>query len=180
MRRVITLNLLLRVVVGGIFLFAGAIKIADPAKFALAVGNYRVVPHVLTNLIAITLPWIELIAGAFVLVGIRLWAASTVIAGLTVLFFILISSALVRGLNIECGCFGTLGGRHTAVLGLAIDTTLFSLVALLVKRTAHLTGYSIFREAGPQNSALPLKASPKASPVAKRVLSSVVCSNSRG
>ena len=174
------INLVLRMVVGCVFVYAGAIKIVDPAKFAIAVGNYRAVPYELTNLVAIIVPWIELIAGALVIAGVRLWAASTVIAGLTLIFLLLISSALMRGLSIECGCFGTVGGRHAGLLSLAIDAILFSLAALLVKRSAHLTGYPIFNEAGSQNSASPLKASPKASPAAKRVLSSVVCSDTRG
>lgn len=130
------LDWILRLLVGGAFVLAGALKIADPAKFALDVGNYRLVPHALTNLVAIIIPWIEVVAGSFVLAGVWLRAAALVITSMTVMFLFVIVSALARGLNIECGCFGTVGGRHVGLVNLAIDTTLFCLAALLVKRSA--------------------------------------------
>jgi putative oxidoreductase len=128
------LNWILRLVVGGAFVFAGALKIADPAAFAIAVSNYRIVPHELINLVAILMPWIEVVAGSFVLAGIWPRAAALVITSLTVMFAVIIGSALARGLNIECGCFGTMGGKHIGLVNLAIDTTLFCLAALLAWR----------------------------------------------
>ena len=125
----------LRLLVGGAFVLAGGLKITDPAKFAGDVGNYRVVPHELINLVAILMPWIEVVAGAFVLAGVWLRASALVIVSLTAMFFVLIVSALVRGLNIECGCFGTIGGKHIGLFNLAIDSTLFLLASLLAKRT---------------------------------------------
>ncbi|HTH49666.1 MAG TPA: MauE/DoxX family redox-associated membrane protein [Candidatus Limnocylindria bacterium] len=126
---------LLRLVVGGAFVFAGSMKIADPAKFVLDVENYRLVPHVFLNLVAILLPWIEVVTGLFVLAGVWLRAAALVITCLTLIFALIISSALARGLNIECGCFGTVGGKHIGLVNLGIDTTLFCLAALLVLLT---------------------------------------------
>jgi putative oxidoreductase len=111
------------------------LKVADPAKFALDVDHYRLVPYGLINLVAILIPWIEITAGAFVLSGIWLRAAALVIAGLATMFFFAIVSALARGLNIECGCFGTVGGKHIGLINLAIDTLCFSLAALLAKRS---------------------------------------------
>ncbi len=130
----IGINWILRLVVGGTFVLAGVLKIANPAKFALAVDNYGFVPHELTNLVAILLPWIEVVAGALVLAGIWLRASALVITSLTVLFAVVIVSALAQGLNIECGCFGTIGGKHIGLVNLAIDTTLFCLAALLAWR----------------------------------------------
>ena len=129
------LNMLLRLIVGGAFVVAGALKVADPAKFALDVSNYRLVPYELINLVAILLPWIEITAGLFVLAGIWLRAAALVITSLTVMFLVLIVSALARGLNIECGCFGTVGGKHIGLVNLVIDSSLLALSALLVKRS---------------------------------------------
>ena len=129
------LNWTLRLIVGGAFVFAGALKIADPAKFVLDIGNYRLVPHDLVNLVAVIIPWLEITAGLFVLAGIWLRAAALLISGLTVVFFALIVSALARGLNIECGCFGTIGGRHIGLVNLAIDVALFALAVLLVRRS---------------------------------------------
>ena len=131
------LNRFLRLVVGGAFVAAGALKIADSAKFAVDVSNYRLVPYELINLVAILIPWIEVTAGAFVLAGIWLRAAALVIANLTVIFFAIIVSALARGLNIECGCFGTIGGKNIGLVNLAIDAMLLFLAALLVRRSKH-------------------------------------------
>ena len=64
--------------------------------------------------------WAATAAGAFVLTGVWLRAAALLITSLTAMFFLLIVSALVRGLNIECGCFGTIGGRHIG-LGWTVD-----------------------------------------------------------
>lgn len=157
------INWILRFIVGGAFVFAGALKVADPAKFALDVGHYRLLPHELINLVAILLPWVEIVAGLFVLSGIWLREAALVITSLTVMFAVAIVSALARGLNIECGCFGTIGGRHVGLANLAIDATLFFLAALLFLRSKDPSVSHIFREAGSQNSAPPLEASPKAS-----------------
>jgi putative oxidoreductase len=129
------LNVILRLLVGGAFVVAGALKVADPAKFALDVSHYRLVPYELINLVAILLPWIEITSGLFVLAGIWLRAAALVITSLTVMFLALIVSALARGLNIECGCFGTVGGKHIGLLNLVIDSALLALSALLVKRS---------------------------------------------
>ena len=128
------LQRVLCVVVGGAFLVAGLLKLADPAKFAVDVSHYRLVPHALLNLVAILLPWIEVTSGVCVLAGLWLRAAALVITSLSAVFFAAILSALVRGLNIECGCFGTVGGHHVGVVNLAIDTTLLFLAVLVGRR----------------------------------------------
>ncbi|MEI7731891.1 MAG: MauE/DoxX family redox-associated membrane protein [Verrucomicrobiota bacterium] len=170
-------NAMLRLLVGGAFVAAGALKIADPAKFAQDVSNYRLVPHELINLVAILVPWLEVTAGLFVLAGIWLQAAALVITSLTVLFFAIIVSALVRGLNIECGCFGTIGGKHIGLVNLAIDSTLLVLASLLAWRSRDCPADQIFSEAGTQNSAPPLEASPKGSSVTVRESRHIVCSD---
>ena len=162
------LNGILRLLVGGAFVFAGALKMADPAKFVLDVGNYRLVPDELINLVAILIPWIEITAGVFVLAGIWLRAAALVITGLTALFFAVIVSALARGLNIECGCFGTIGGKHIGWVNLAIDSTLLFLAGLLVLRSKDGPANESVREADARNSAPPLAASPQVSSATKR------------
>lgn len=125
----------LRLVVGGLFILAGVLKILGPEKFATDVSNYRLVPHALINLVAILVPWIEVVAGVCVLAGVWLRAAAQVVTGMTVVFFFVIVSALARGLNIECGCFGTVGGKHVGLVNLAIDSALFCLAILLLRRT---------------------------------------------
>ena len=127
-------KLILQFVVGGAFVFAGVLKMADPEKFAIDVSNFRLLPYAMIHPVAIILPGIEVVAGALVLAGIRLKASALVISGLTAIFFIAIVLALARGLNIECGCFGTAGGKQIGLLTLAIDFVLFCFAAFLAKR----------------------------------------------
>lgn len=100
--------LVLRIILGAVFLFASIEKIADPEKFAFSILNYRLIPEFLINLFAITLPWIELIAGLFLVFGIKTYESNFILLSLIIIFTIAIFIALVRGLDIECGCFGTL------------------------------------------------------------------------
>jgi uncharacterized membrane protein YphA (DoxX/SURF4 family) len=123
------LPLALRLVLGGLFVWAGALKILEPDKFAVAVANYRLVPHALVNLVAITVPWVEVVGGTMLLLGWWVRANALIMLGLTIGFFFFISSALVRGLNIECGCFGTLSGHRIGLTNLLIDAGLLSLAA---------------------------------------------------
>lgn len=159
----------LRLVVGGVFLAAGLLKVADPAKFAVDIGNYRLLPHETLNLVAIMLPWIEITAGSFVLAGVWLRPAALVIISLTVVFLAAIGTALARGLNIECGCFGTVGGQHAGWVNLAVDSMLLFLAVILARRSTDCPANAFFGKAGTHTSAPPCKASPKASSVLKRV-----------
>jgi putative oxidoreductase len=123
--------LLIRWIVGGAFIFAGVLKIVDPAQFSTSIANYRVLPHELNNLVAITLPWVEVIAGLALVGGLWPRSAAFVITGMTAMFAVLIVSALVRGLNITCGCFGTVGGTNVGLQNLAIDSTLLVMAGFL-------------------------------------------------
>lgn len=120
------LGIVLRLFLGGFYVLAGGLKVADPGKFAEAVANYRLLPHELINLVAITLPWIEIAAGLFLVVGIWVRASAWLINMMTVVFIAGIASAVARGLNIECGCFGTVGGRHVGLLAIAEDLGLLA------------------------------------------------------
>ena len=105
----------IRIALGGTFVFAGVLKISDPARFASAVGSYRFAPHELVNLIAILVPWIEVIAGLCVVTGIWLRPGAIILVVMTGTFLPAISSALARGLNIECGCFGIISSKNIGI-----------------------------------------------------------------
>ena len=122
--RVDWLSLVPRVFLGGFYVVAGAMKIPDPGKFAEAVGNYRLVPHEALNIIAITLPSIEVVAGVLLILGIWLKASAWLINAMTVIFIGAIASAVARGLSIECGCFGTVGGREAGLNAILEDVLL--------------------------------------------------------
>ena len=101
------LALLLRLYLGGVFIVACLHKIANPAVFALDVATYDLLPLVLINPLAIVLPWVELVAGVLLVVGLRTRAAAALISGMMVMFLIAVSYALVRGLETSCGCFAS-------------------------------------------------------------------------
>jgi uncharacterized membrane protein YphA (DoxX/SURF4 family) len=106
-RRIIAL--LLRLGLGGVFVAASVPKILDPAGFSRNIFHYEILPGNLVNAVAITLPWVELLVGLCLIAGFRLrGAALTAIVSL-VIFTAAMSSALARGLNIDCGCFKTSG-----------------------------------------------------------------------
>jgi uncharacterized membrane protein YphA (DoxX/SURF4 family) len=92
-------------VVGGIFLYAGISKMLDPAQLAVQVRNYQLAPWWLIHPAAIVLPWIEIVAGLLLILGIWAIEATIVLAGLLALFLGAIGWAMYQGLDIECGCF---------------------------------------------------------------------------
>ncbi len=95
----------LRLVVGMVFIVAAADKIGNPELFARSIANYRLLPVELVNIPALVLPWLELLVGLMLLLGVRVRAAAVVAAGLLTVFTVALVSALVRGLDIHCGCF---------------------------------------------------------------------------
>ena len=126
--------LLVRWVVGGVFVFAGALKIFDPASFAVDAGNYRLLPHEWINLVAIVLPWIEFVAGIMLIIGVWIRASALTITVMMVVFLAAIGQALARGLDIRCGCFGTVEAGKVGVVELARDGVLLLMACWLVWR----------------------------------------------
>ena len=106
--------LVCRIVLGGIFIYASLDKIAHPAEFAKAIGNYHVLPFGLENLLALTLPWLELLAGIALITGVMVDGAAIMVIIMNIVFIFAISQALARGISIECGCFSvtTEGGDN--------------------------------------------------------------------
>ena len=101
-----------RLVLGGVLVVAGALKVPDPAAAVRAVRAYRLVPEALVGPVAFGLPVLEIAVGLALLTGVFVRTAALACAVLLVLFLIGIGSAWARGLQIDCGCFG--GGGATA------------------------------------------------------------------
>jgi uncharacterized membrane protein YphA (DoxX/SURF4 family) len=98
-------HLLLRLVLGGFFVYASLDKIWDPAAFAKIVYQWQVVGPVASNLAAVTLPWIELLAGLLLVAGVWKRESSLVIALLLVVFLVAAASVIARGIDVQnCGC----------------------------------------------------------------------------
>lgn len=94
-------------IIGIVFIYSGLEKIVSTADFAASVQNYRIVPIELTNLVGIILPWLEFYCGLFLIIGIFKQASAAILSTLLLLFIFILFSALIRGLDIECGCFGS-------------------------------------------------------------------------
>ncbi len=100
-----------RLVLGGLFVYAGAVKVLDPLDFAQNIRNYQLVGQSLSFVAAIVLPWLEILAGLALILGVWTRGAALVVAGLLVFFIVLTAVTMVRGLDVDCGCFGSLSRK---------------------------------------------------------------------
>ena len=95
-----------RLTLGGVLLVAGGLKVGNPQKSAMSVRAYEVLPINIANFFGYVLPWFEIGVGALLILGVAV-KISALLGGATMFIFILaISQAWVRGLSIDCGCFG--------------------------------------------------------------------------
>ena len=112
MKKILTseyLSLALRVYMAWIFLQAGLSKIPDPALFAENVADYRIIPYFAVNLVALVLPWMELICAFFLFFGLRIKATATILSGLLMMFTFFVIVNIFRGVSMNCGCFDAVG-----------------------------------------------------------------------
>jgi putative oxidoreductase len=107
--------LFLRFALGAIFVAAGALKIADPARFATDLDHFRILPYAATLPVALFFPWLEVWSGLALIAGPARRGALVVLTLLCVIFTAAIASALVRKLDITCGCFGSAFSAGLAV-----------------------------------------------------------------
>src|SRR5512134_4061983 len=97
-----------RFIMGGIFLVSGLAKISDPGRFILTLREFRLFPEVIVPFIAVWLPWLELLLGLCVLVGLLHRTSALLLAFMNAGFLAAIISVIVRGIEVDCGCFGML------------------------------------------------------------------------
>jgi uncharacterized membrane protein YphA (DoxX/SURF4 family) len=100
--------LLLRVILGAVFAYAGYVKLRDPWQiFAASIASYDLVPMRAGEIIAKTFPWFEIALGLGLVIGRRLLAPSATLTALVLLFFnVMLWRAFLQGKEIDCGCFG--------------------------------------------------------------------------
>jgi uncharacterized membrane protein YphA (DoxX/SURF4 family) len=101
------LSLAFRVILGALFLYAGIAKIVDPMGFAISIHNYKLLPESLINVAAILLPWLEVVVGGSLLLGIGTAGGALIATALFSIFAGALTINLIRGLDIACGCFST-------------------------------------------------------------------------
>ncbi len=121
-----------RIIVGSMFLAVGISKLSDPAAaFANEIGNYRLMPQFISNFMAVTIPWIETVTGILLILGIRIKANSFIIGSLLFVFTISVASAMLRGLNIDCGCYSNIKAQPVGWKKIAENTSLILLAVNL-------------------------------------------------
>ena len=106
------ITLLFRLILGGVLLAAGGLKVGHLQKSAMAVRAYEVLPISVANVIGYSLPWIEVGLAIFLILGVFVKQSVMASGALMFIFIIGIAQAGLRGLSIDCGCFG--GGGQVA------------------------------------------------------------------
>lgn len=112
-------SLVLRLIAAGVFLYAGSKKLGAPQELADSIAAYQLLPAQLIDLFALGLPPLELIIGCLLLIGWQRRVAAFSGLVLTGVFLAALSSAIARGLAIDCGCFGA-GAPSKSGLWLAL------------------------------------------------------------
>ena len=110
-----------------LFIYAGAGKLSDRLEFADTIAAFAILPEVLVNLLALALPMFELGCGLLLLVPGTRRIGALAVALISVVFFSALLSALLRGLVLDCGCFGSgAPSRPRMWLELGLDAVVFS------------------------------------------------------
>jgi putative oxidoreductase len=98
-------QVLSRLILGGMFIYAGLTKVVNLEAFANIIHNYKILPAPLVTIAAIVLPWTEIISGILLVLGLYKRASATALSLMLLIFIVAISYNLMRGLNFDCGCF---------------------------------------------------------------------------
>ena len=93
-------------IVGGIFVYAGVVKVLDPVQFANAIDNYKTLPWFVSVRLAVYLPWLEIFCGLALIFRFLYRGGLSILTVLIAVFIGVTIAAKMRGLDITCGCFG--------------------------------------------------------------------------
>ena len=123
--------LALALLIGGAFIYAGALKVWDPVKFANDISNFRIVPWALGTRLAFYLPWLEILCGVALITGWMRSGSIAILSSLMVVFIGATISAKARGIDLDCGCFGAATSGLTFTWHMVIDFALLGGLAAL-------------------------------------------------
>lgn len=148
-----------RLIIGGLFVYASFYKLFHPLDFAVSIRNYGILPPAWSNIVALSLPWVEITAGVFLIIGIHTQPAALLTTGMLGIFLAAIIYAFSIGLDIDCGCFssaasspGRVGPYH-----IVRDSVLFaSSLVILVADRGDFTISSLFSRMAGQRHPKPV------------------------
>ncbi|MBI4964894.1 MAG: DoxX family membrane protein [Desulfomonile tiedjei] len=135
------LTLTARLIIGGLFIYASVYKILDPLDFAVSIRNYGLLPQEWSNAVALTLPWIEMLAGIFLIIGFQTKPSALLTTGMLAVFLGALVYAFSIGLDIDCGCFSSAAASpgRVSMYHILRDTALFAVsLFILVADSAEL------------------------------------------
>ena len=124
--------LFLSVIVGGIFIYAGAIKAIDPVQFANDIDNYKALPWFISVRLALYLPWLEILCGLALVFRFFYRGGLSILSMLTLVFLGATVAAKARGLDISCGCFGHASQHWNFWQHMVVDLSIFVALAVLL------------------------------------------------
>lgn len=123
-------SILARLILAGLFIYAGVLKAIAPHAFLNDIENYQILPHAVSVGVSLYLPYLEILCGFSLLFKRFDLGACLILSLLTLTFVAALTSAWARGLDIECGCFGSGEGRNQYGLDLVRDSALFAILGL--------------------------------------------------
>jgi putative oxidoreductase len=125
-----------RLIMGGVFLTAGLAKIGDPIRFFSTLLHFQLFPPTIIPFLAVYIPWLELLLGLSLVFGILHRTSGMLLALLNVLFALAILSLVLRGIEVDCGCFGLLADMlqlpDTADMKTVVRDIIFAFLSLCI------------------------------------------------
>ena len=120
-------------IIGGLFIYAGVVKVLDPVGFAGDIENYKMLPWPIGVRLAFYLPWLEILCGVALIVRRFYWGGWFILTMLMAVFILASIVAKARGLDISCGCFGHASKYFSFAWHLALDFALLGGLLFLWK-----------------------------------------------
>ena len=121
-------------IVGGIFIYAGAIKALDPVQFANDIDNYKTLPWFISVRLALYLPWLEILCGLAVISRFLYRGGLSILTALLAVFIGATVAAKIRGLDISCGCIGHASKNWNFSTHLVVDLLILTAAVALFSR----------------------------------------------
>ena len=121
-------------IVGGIFVYAGVVKVLDPVQFANDIDNYKTLPWFVSVRLAVYLPWLEIFCGLALIFRFLYRGGLSILTVLIAVFIGVTIAAKMRGLDITCGCFGHASKNWNFSTHLGLDLLILLAAVVLFSR----------------------------------------------